>query len=724
MKSCPDWITQFYNCDDKINLQSVLSGFCQADDQAVLEPLLLDAFEGQWPCILPSSKERLWFYALAQDERTLLELKRVLAAFLGSADTYPDLPVITRPTDPAEQILLAQAPSGVIKFCLLEPREEYAKAQQRVVSSLVLMLQLFKRRPELTSTARRPVGRILRDFFTACHAKDGGVAKALLDELRTNGSLSQRNLLFLELQVLAASQKWSEILYHHKLPDLMAGRVPQRLYRLLLRALGHLILDQIQSDGFSPETLPDARFHCQGLCPLFLCTPPLENHASFAADWKLWAMGSAALGFTPWDRLPDFVEASWQRLAQAWAGCELSDSKSLSDTRTAVVVSDDTLVPATLPVLALSLDNAKQLLQRTLMAEAQEQAEIVETLRGMPGETESALAAEPHLVALWQSLKDQYDSSSYGWCDWLAELTAESPNLAQLRQKVLTFSSQWAVKSFSDSALLNLLESTPSDDISSVLRDSLPLLIDWLEQANVYCQGEVWSAWLELMALDTIVSDQDVRLAGLLLDKLLADSFATETYISAIQCFEAIFEKSSSVRAYGYSLDIIDQLLDTSCPDHVLIEKLWRQILITALKSWSRLEPAQQALSRLLAVEIQGQEALEQFPQEDNDSASDTLLPDLFGKRLVIYSLTEGAARRAAQAIGGMFSQLTIDLNHDHVATASLQNLAGKADYFIFAWGSSKHQAFNAVTKIRRDLIYPQGKGSSSIVNAFLEAIS
>ncbi|HCI5975818.1 TPA: hypothetical protein NPN81_005372, partial [Klebsiella quasipneumoniae subsp. similipneumoniae] len=87
------------------------------------------------------------------------------------------------------------------------------------------------------------------------------------------------------------------------------------------------------------------------------------------------------------------------------------------------------------------------------------------------------------------------------------------------------------------------------------------------------------------------------------------------------------------------------------------------------------------------------------------------------------YSLTETAARRGKEALMQLYPGLSIELNDDHVATDALINAARKADYFIFASGSSKHQAFYTVTSCRKEIIYPAGKGASSMVAAFIREL-
>ena len=63
-----------------------------------------------------------------------------------------------------------------------------------------------------------------------------------------------------------------------------------------------------------------------------------------------------------------------------------------------------------------------------------------------------------------------------------------------------------------------------------------------------------------------------------------------------------------------------------------------------------------------------------------------------------------------------------VELNADVVATDRLKHLAVTADIFVFAWRSSKHQAYYAAKEARGDLqtLLPMGKGSASILSCVL----
>ena len=91
-----------------------------------------------------------------------------------------------------------------------------------------------------------------------------------------------------------------------------------------------------------------------------------------------------------------------------------------------------------------------------------------------------------------------------------------------------------------------------------------------------------------------------------------------------------------------------------------------------------------------------------------------------------IYTLTEGAGQRAKGVLERMFPKARFEINGDAVATGRLNSLAKNADIFVFAWKSSKHQAYYCIKEARlgQDIVMPIGKGSASILTGVLDAIS
>ena len=115
---------------------------------------------------------------------------------------------------------------------------------------------------------------------------------------------------------------------------------------------------------------------------------------------------------------------------------------------------------------------------------------------------------------------------------------------------------------------------------------------------------------------------------------------------------------------------------------------------------------------------------MESFPCGDSAGGDLAQRVDYTGL-IGIYTLTEQAGQRARQFLRKMFPKARVELNADHVATDKLKGLAANADIFVFAWKSSKHQAYYAVKEARANLktLLPLGKGSASIFDSVLKEI-
>ena len=137
-----------------------------------------------------------------------------------------------------------------------------------------------------------------------------------------------------------------------------------------------------------------------------------------------------------------------------------------------------------------------------------------------------------------------------------------------------------------------------------------------------------------------------------------------------------------------------------------------------------RLSAVQYELLSLLALDYGCSGLLESFPCRDSAGVDLAQRVDYSGL-IGIYTLTEQAGQRVRQFLRKMFPKAKVELNADHVATDKLKGLAANADIFVFAWKSSKHQAYFAAKEARgsRPMLLPLGKGSASILECVLEEI-
>ncbi len=711
MRDIPNWISKFFNSGNKIQLEKVLNDEYPASFNSLLKCLVEPALYGEYPIFLPLSTDRLWFYAIAEDIRELMELKRVLASHLGSVDIHPNLLLINTTEKEIEHLLLDKFPFGFIRFTLREDVKENIDSKIRVFTLLAKILRLYKSKPILTSIAQRPLGRVMRDFFTSCQLDDGRNAYLFFEELKYSGNFSQRNILFLELQALYASNKFNEIVEHKNLPDLLQGRLPQRITQILLRSVNHDTFERILSEDALPDgELDFIRVNCVKLTSLYERRPNLEFNKDQLHDWKLWALGSAIVGSSLFkSSMPPLVDISWLDRLSQWVGIDLDDNENINYE-----------VRVTAPT---NLDGVVSLLHKSLEANSRELSLIVELLKDIPEDLRKKLVKFPKLESLLISLlvEDQITQNG-GWNDWFTEISKPNAVIVRLGQELHTSYLHWKSDDFDESLILECLSECSSDQVGGVFRDALPLLISWLDQKTIKCSANFWIIWLELLALDSIVSAQDINLAELLVNNFLLQPYTSVEYVKAIEPLEILWEKGKSPSCFTAGLELMETLLEASCLDSSSRTKLWLAIQGFSLLRWNRLSFEERYLTKSICSEILGEEACDIFPSDSSDdevSVLSEIAPNLKGKLLVIYTLTEGAARRATTILEKMFCGLQIEVNHDHTATSNLINLAKKADYFVFAANSSKHQAYYPVSKIRAQLIYPQGKGASSIVTSF-----
>jgi len=721
---CADWLKNFYAEDKHLDYDRAMQGGYSIQQ---MNTLIQRAAAQRMPCIVPSTRTgKTVFYALAENARSLDELRRILTAALGSADTNADIRSLYHTNDPGEQLLLDKSPDGILTFDFLpvpdgspqQVKEWQIARMKRVYAMLQMVMDLYHQRPVLHSLVSRQTGRILRDFYTACHACDGKIAEQFLEELRGNQMLSSLNLLFLELQGMAASAKWDSILNHPRLEVLLRGRVPERIQRLLLRSSGHLMLNAIRDAHFPLDRREDARRLVLGLLPLYKHKPRFAHQASFLPDWQIWTMGAALLGIDEWQTASPLLDPDWIQQVEGWA-------IGASSLPAPIEAEEQALIQAPVVVL-ISLENATDLLLEALVADAEREDEIYAQLAAMPEATRHALQKIPKLWEAWQALEKRCEPQDYGWSRWLADIqqATESERFESLRQQATVHYMDWTPSTFSETQWQALLEQQSNAQLSKVLRDVLPTLLNWLEEYNVQVSASLWPDWLMLLAVEDIRSEEDVRLGGMILDKFLSGTFTREEYASAIESVAMLCSENLSVRTLGYSLDIAELLYDKVTADDAARLGFWVTLQELLKQRWERLDVSMQLSTRMVERLYLGEHAGHTFPEEDNTpGVASSLHRDLSGKTLAIYSLMEGAARRGKEALLQLYPGLRVELNHDHVATSALVNLAEKADYFIFASGSSKHQAFYTATDYRKEIIYPSGKGASSMIAAFISAL-
>lgn len=686
---------------------------------AHLTEMVSSIVSGRSPVVLPriDSDKLLHFYITGEDYQQVEEIFLCIKAYLGDSFTTYTPGTIRSSKDIFEKSVLDLYPSGFKRITIFKACSSHENKDNTywVMSSLNLALEQYHQRPISNSSIKRPVGVILRHFFSAVQNQKGVDALRLLDELKNHQRLSPRNILSLEIQALVASRQWQQVLGHSKLDDLLKGTVPRRLQKVLLGSVGFSKNDSTNPTDYVIDELGQK---LQVLYPLFALLPDLENDATSAEKWKLWAIGAVSLGRTvAVEQLPTCVSSDWVDDVKRWAGIASSVPKESS-----------------LPIqdyLEAEISNvsAASLLKESVQASFKDSQSIYSRLMDYPPKVIEGISESNVTIRfLWKNLQDMHGEHSEidSWHHLFQALSSNCSEEQANSCLTLTIerSEYWPADGWRENDVMSDISGISDDIAQSALRDLLPILLNWLTERGKKLSSEVIEHLMILLVSDDQIAAEDLMLSADLILMLLNQAHSQDQYRSLIECVDQCWEKVRSPRAADSVLEVYETLVDYSCPDEGKRMQSWVGIQSSLIQFWMRLDDQQQKLCHDITQFVSGD--ISSLPPIDklNSDVSRENVVDLHGKLLGIYTLTEGAGRRAQKMLTDYFPGLEIRLNHDKTATDALLSLAESADYFIFSSRSAAHQAFYPVSKKRKDLIYPQGKGTSSIVREFLNHVA
>jgi hypothetical protein len=706
-----DWPAVFFDTSNQLEFSRITKTSDASELENELAHLLEPARSGISPLVLPRLHKdgTFAFYLMANDQQQLGELRDILTSYFGNTYFHFFHQIHTSSGDPLEKKLLTRFSSG---FLRLEVRSTFCKDNAKIkdlAGTLSKILFRYQEKPLFQVGASRAVGRILRDFFTAINRGDGGIALEYVSELSERQLLNPLNLLSLEFQALATAGRWSEILDNEKkLLDAITGVTSHNVTVVILQALRS---EGFQLDLICGRTPDEVLANYAPIQALFLKPPviPISDEEA----WQTWSIGAMLFGY---DQIQTAVPnqlkkmAWWQQLS-TWLQEEAQN------------VAPSSMV---LPLQTLLSDHpsehaAARLITHSVNAIESENLKIYQRLKSYPDNiVANAISGKKLLSILWDALSEIGDESTINnWRD-VFDLLNQGSEISKIQQKLNECLTDWGEDRW-ESAPFKFVLATGD---GSILRNILPQLLPWLVKNSIKISMENLVEILESLASDEMVSAEDLALSGDLFGLITELPLKATDYREVLDCIDLIWNKVKSKTSINYYLDVFDLIADAPCVDLERRGGLWVDFQKFLIKHWTKLDEPQKHSAFLLAEELIGTNT--HFPlvhdtQEKSEAAN---IISLRGKTLAIYSLTEGAAKRAASILSEKYPGLTINLNHDKTATKGLLSLADKADFFVFTSGSAAHQAFYPVTDRRKDLIYPAGKGSTSILRAFDERLA
>ena len=724
----PSWFVDFFTAENAIELEKPVEEISDSINLLLLKSIR--NLESKTPFFLPAYVNgQLYFYGMCPDTKSLNELKNCLYYGLGSSHTS-SYEIIKSPDLKFEQPLLFNQSHGVIRFTQVNT-DNFKEDTSYIVKTLNEVSARFEEKPNFASIRLRPIGRILRDFFLASREGDGESALTFYNEAKGSGKLSHRNLVGLELQSLAINASWHEILEHKNLPDYLAGIIPTRIYHLLIRALMHVNnldltdLSNVDWVGLKPNLADYESF--------LLSKPRLKEEDKYKEDWEAWSALAVSIGIDK----NDIVSFSPSFITEEWVSELFEKIESFIETRNALSIESSRL--QALFDSPMSLDVVTQVLDYSKACMPSEVSEIFSWLEELPFEIRQKTKASAPFRKLWSSLEDYiYGSNNEPVIieeSEVVEPTAENP-----KSSVINSWNDW-FKHYASGELINfdlISEWQPCEfDIKSIteaistsadaesIRNIAPHLLSWLDDNKVETTSAFWLGLIELIAMDDETSYITLGLMRDLIQGLLNTPHSIEQYSSAIEAFEVVVKVEISRKSLPIIIEFSEMLFDYAIKSPEVVRyPLWNGICQYVITHWSDIDFELQTVLIWLDKNIVPEgKSFDHLVSEDNSSNEETKV-SLKDKLIGISTLTEKAGQRAAEMLHSLFPGVVIKLNHDKVATDKLKNLASTADYFIFCNKSAAHQSYYAVKAINKDIIYCDGKGSSSIIRALTDFIN
>lgn len=728
------WWERFFDGDNRLHW------FALRDPSHAWSPQVLpwiDLAQGDdidLPVVLPrlDADDQPSWYCAGRSARGALRLREALQSFIGpSYSDFDGRPYALNTNDPVEAALAEGTVAPAYRIRASKPADV-----PRIQRALELYRGLLERMPKEEQHARRPLGVLRAELDRAVVAGDEAEADRWLARIRDIGRLDAENLLYLKIGVRARLGQWREIAEDGSLLNQLTGlRLPARVLADVHEALYRQHVESSE-DASAPDQALKA-FRSAGLTrrsTLFSSRRGLSS-ARVLKAFFLYELAREDIGQP---RLVDLASELAQlddTFAHALAGLQPTptltppiDPMSLAD-----AAFDDLEIDRAMGLYLQAAPSRKRLSRLILCAEDVTTVEaakrVIDAIE--PGDDAKSLPASwaDRLRALEEKCAaEDRKEVPQGWLDWARQVDAgmaQDEAMTALREHMVAWDPTVLYQSTEQITELARIINNASGSAEQLFREATPLLYQALmpEAETAPRQTKpLLQILVTKVAFLVDPSQTELELTRDMASTLLLMGLDAKEYARLVSDLEDLVGTQMSVFTLGWSLDLAELLAIHTCSDPEQRLRLVLRVVEQARRLAHRLSTAD-----AMVVEQLCQDYGIDCPREicngksiQNGETSE----ELSGKRVGIYTLAETAGQRAATVLQKICPTVRVDLNSDHECTKALISLARSADLFVFAWKSSKHQAFYCV-KDHRDtgnpMIQAQGKGTSSILRAVLE---
>jgi hypothetical protein len=715
-------------------LEQVLPWISLFASSGASSPIVLPVFGTNGPC---------QWYGMASDEMGANALSQELMAFIGpSFSDFLGNPLRMDPDDRIEKALVERF--GRFVFCL-EPVSVAACSD--VTDALNLYLGLLRRRPDIPVRTQRPFGKVRAEFDRALLAGNESDALRLREELVSSGRMDAEQQKYLDIRMLAGLGRQYQLAHDYPLVKSVLGlSLPAQTIADLVGALYSTYIAELEDSGDDDALLTTFRKEiADNFGPLFLERKGVR-HPNVLKAFMLYELVQAEPNRERCQAIVSaYPEDDGRALVERWArrlaANVLPRTDLFESARQALADEDYGLAlqfsfdafPASWTYGAMLRCAAEmedeEVTLRVLVAveEAPDAERLNWTKRDLARlqqlRAKSSGKSEETVVTPTRTSRPEAD-----WLSWVGYVESgrhDRPPLQVLEDAL----PRWSVESYASdpAACRELAERIGNADgvAEQMFRDAFAPLVEFFVDRPVRpVRGfaPLYAMLIRIVAWNGMVSANELELASALVQALVSLAPSRQDYVEAVDAYAEILGANSAPSNVDWALNAAEMLALHASPDSGESRlRFFMAVVEMARACAHRLRPVQYEILSLLAKDYGCSGLLEAFPTLEVVAEELALRTDFAGL-IGIYTLTEPAGQRAQQFLRKLLPQAKVEVNADHVATDKLKHLAAEADIFVFAWKSSKHQAYFAVKDARgsKQTLLPLGKGSASILDCVL----
>jgi hypothetical protein len=746
------WLKRFFSGENNLIWQDIESGKAEASHLDQVTPWLkfLTGTKIDRPIVLPmySSKGPLAWYGMAADEQMFSQLVDEIGSFIGPSysDSHGALSDMADNSE-QEQSLKERFGIRVIKFSAQRPDD-----QSKIERALLLYQNLLVRRPSMPERSQRPFGKIRGDFDRALLAGNGSRAQVLLAELKASGRIDAGQQKCLEVRLLAGLGRQEELARNQPLISSVADlALPTQTLVDVIDALYETYIRPIEMNVDFGEVFATFKQHIfrpfgyslfrdrKGirlptvlrsflLFELVHSEPSTKRCGSILSAYAQTGEGRAlaerwcALLKEEKEEVQPFIEP---QTSLEMARRAIADEDYVLACELSFDLLPDYWAYSTLLRCGAELDSIDII------------KNILEAVRGASSAVKSQF--KPKDLDRLESLRlvseasssEKLDSGWIGWAQAIQNGASLTTSVAILKESI----TKWSVDEYAHDVkrceILAQIIGNANGDQEAIYRDTFPFLVEFfVERPDQPSRTfiPIYATIIKILGWSGALSSDELEIVSSITIALLISGPSQSIYIECVDDLHEIIKSNNSPIHLDWALNTSELLALYPTQDRGEMRlRFFTEVISIVSAAPHRITEIQRDILATLAKDYGCLNLLELLPSCDNEDASLVLaLAQDFKGLIGIYTLTEGAGQRAKNILEKYFPQARVETNKDHAATDRLVSLAKNADIFVFAWKSSKHQAYFCVKTARgeKEIIMPSGKGTASIVKSTLEHIS